>query len=49
MLTDDLRVPVVEPIDNRIVRYACEMVVKRAAYLAGAGGSIDFYRMNCYA
>ncbi|CAH8573963.1 unnamed protein product [Schistosoma bovis] len=46
MLTDDLRVPVVEPIDNRIVRYACEMVVKRAAYLAGAGIACILRRIN---
>lgn len=37
MLTEDLEVPVVDPIDDRIVRYVCELVTKRAAYLIGAG------------
>ncbi|CAH8516822.1 unnamed protein product [Schistosoma turkestanicum] len=46
MLTEDLSVPVVEPIDNRIVRYVCEMVVKRAAYLAGAGIACILRRIN---
>ncbi|CAH8563309.1 unnamed protein product [Heterobilharzia americana] len=46
MLTEDLSVPIVEPIDNRIVRYACEMVVKRAAYLAGAGIACILRRIN---
>ncbi|KAK4470328.1 hypothetical protein MN116_005893 [Schistosoma mekongi] len=46
MLTEDLSVPVVEPIDNRIVRYACEMVVKRAACLAGAGIACILRRIN---
>nr|AAW25718.1 SJCHGC07032 protein [Schistosoma japonicum] len=46
MLTEDLSVPVVEPVDNRIVRYTCEMVVKRAAYLAGAGIACILRRIN---
>nr|CAH8856878.1 unnamed protein product [Trichobilharzia regenti] len=46
MLTEDLSVPIVEPIDNRIVRYVCEMVVKRAAYLAGAGIACILRRIN---
>lgn len=37
MLTEDLEVPVVEPIDAKIVRLVCELVGKRAAYLIGAG------------
>ncbi|VDN13672.1 unnamed protein product [Dibothriocephalus latus] len=37
MLTEDLNVPIVEPVDDRVVRYACELVARRAAYLAGAG------------
>ncbi|KAL7063421.1 hypothetical protein AAHC03_01291 [Spirometra sp. Aus1] len=37
MLTEDLNVPIVEPIDDRVVRYVCEVVARRAAYLAGTG------------
>ncbi|KAA0198288.1 Phosphotransferase [Fasciolopsis buskii] len=46
MLTEDLEVPVVDPIDDRIVRYVCELVTKRAAYLIGAGIACLLRRMN---
>ncbi|VDP94757.1 unnamed protein product [Echinostoma caproni] len=46
MLTEDLEVPVVEPIDDRIVRFVCEMVTKRAAYLVGAGIACLLRRMK---
>ncbi|CAL8097814.1 unnamed protein product [Calicophoron daubneyi] len=46
MLTGDLGVPVVDPVDDHIVRYACELVSKRAAYLAGAGIACILRRMN---
>ncbi|KAG5451141.1 Hexokinase [Clonorchis sinensis] len=46
MLTEDLAVPIVEPLDDRIVRYVCEMVSKRAAYLAGSGIASLLRRMK---
>ncbi|KAF8565366.1 hypothetical protein P879_04289 [Paragonimus westermani] len=46
MLTEDLAVPVVELLDDKIVRYVCEMVSKRAAYLIGAGIACLLRRMN---
>ncbi|KAF5401166.1 Phosphotransferase [Paragonimus heterotremus] len=46
MLTEDLAVPVVEPLDDKIVRYVCEMVSKRAAYLIGTGIACLLRRMN---
>ncbi|TPP62298.1 Phosphotransferase [Fasciola gigantica] len=46
MLTEDLEVRVVEPIDDRIVRYVCEVVTKRAAYLVGAGIACLLRRMK---
>lgn len=46
MLTEDLAVPIVEPLDDRIVRYVCEMVCKRAAYLTGAAIACLLRRMK---
>ncbi len=46
VLTEDLEIPIVDPIDDRIVRLACELVAKRAAYLAGAGIAALIRRLN---
>ncbi|VDM01430.1 unnamed protein product [Schistocephalus solidus] len=46
MLTEDLNVPIVEPIDDRVVRYACEIVARRAAYLAGAGIAALLHKLD---
>ncbi|KAL5112824.1 Hexokinase [Taenia crassiceps] len=46
VLTEDLKLPIVDPIDDRVVRLACECVSKRAAYLAGAGISALMHRLN---
>ena len=37
MLTEDIKIPVVQPEDCHIVRYISERVAARAAFLAGAG------------
>ncbi|VDK32514.1 unnamed protein product [Taenia asiatica] len=46
VLTEDLKLPIVDPIDDRVVRLTCECVSKRAAYLAGAGISALMHKLN---
>nr|CDS34383.1 hexokinase type 2 [Hymenolepis microstoma] len=46
VLTEDLEIPIVDPIDDRVVRIVCETVSKRAAYLAGAGIAACMHRLN---
>ncbi|VDD84178.1 unnamed protein product [Mesocestoides corti] len=46
VLTEDLKLPIVDPIDDRVVRLVCELVSKRAAYLAGAGIAALIHKLN---
>ncbi|VDO07559.1 unnamed protein product [Rodentolepis nana] len=46
VLTEDLEIPIVDHIDDRVVRIVCEAVSKRAAYLAGAGIAACMHRLN---
>lgn len=46
MLTEDLKIPVVQPEDCHIVRYVCERVAARAAFLAGAGIACILNRLD---
>lgn len=41
MLTEDMKIPIVQPTDCHIVRYICERVAARAAFLAAAGESVE--------
>lgn len=46
VLTEDLHIPIVDHIDDRVVRRVCETVATRAAFLAGAGIAACMYRLN---
>lgn len=46
VLTEDLKIPIVDHINDRVVRLVCETVSKRAAYLAGAGIAACLHRLN---
>ncbi|KAL3307608.1 hypothetical protein Ciccas_013875, partial [Cichlidogyrus casuarinus] len=46
MLSEDLKVPVAETLDFRIVRYVCELVSTRASYLIGTGISAVLHNLG---
>ncbi|KAM7539863.1 hypothetical protein Aperf_G00000042332 [Anoplocephala perfoliata] len=46
LLTEDLKIPIVDHIDDRVVRLVCEIVAQRAAYLAGTGIAAVMHRLN---